>query len=236
MDPRLSVIIPAHNEELCLPVTIAAARQAGENWRRSCGADYEIIVVDNGSTDDTAEAAQREGVRVIFEPVLGIARARNAGAAAAHSSHFLFVDADTLVQPNLVQEVEGALRSGKVWGGSINLQQDSGSLGWKINFFMCNILAHFVNLRGGVFYCTREAFQAIQGFDETLDSLEDIRFFHQLRRVGRKSGRRFKHIASTYALTSSRRLKGKASKFFRENGLDLIKAFFKAVAAPRVPR
>lgn len=234
MVPRLSVIIPAHNEEQFLPSTIAAVQLAGSRWREGGNGepDYEIIVVDNDSTDRTAAVARHCGAKVVHESVRGIARARNAGAAAARGSFLLFVDADTRIQPNLIEEVCRVLSAGSVWGGSVNLRQDSGRPGWALNFFICNVLAHVVNIRGGVFYCTSEAFARVRGFDETLPSLEDVRFFHQLRRLGRARGRRFKHISTTYALTSARRLDGKVRQFFTENGLELIISFIRAILPP----
>lgn len=78
----LSVVIPAWNEAGSLTETIdriGAALRANE----ARGFEWEIVVCDNASTDDTSEIASRAGARVAFEAVRGIARARNGGARAA---------------------------------------------------------------------------------------------------------------------------------------------------------
>lgn len=75
----VSIIIPAYNEAENLPATLEALGRALIGLTDQ----VEIIVVDNNSSDSTAEVAKKLGVRVVFEPVNQIARARNAGAIAA---------------------------------------------------------------------------------------------------------------------------------------------------------
>ena len=75
-----SVVIPAYNEESYLPSTIDSLKKAMTAIPELHG---ELIVVDNHSTDLTAEKARQLGVRVVFEKARGIAMARNAGARVA---------------------------------------------------------------------------------------------------------------------------------------------------------
>jgi glycosyltransferase involved in cell wall biosynthesis len=92
----ISFIIPAYNEELELSSTIAAIRHAAATGTaQSC----EIIVVDDASTDATAERAATAGTRVISINRRQIAAARNAGAHAANGQYLFFVDADTRIGP-----------------------------------------------------------------------------------------------------------------------------------------
>lgn len=236
MNPVVSVIVPAYNEARFIAHTIAAAQAAATQLHDETGCGAEIIVIDNNSTDDTAGVARQAGARVVFEPKRGIASARNCGARHALSPYLLFVDADTLPAPNLLVEVYKALAGGRVSGGSINLREDSGTIRWRFNFFMTNLFSPLVNFRGGVFYCRRDDFEAIGGFDEQLASLEDVRFFHQLRRAGRQTGRRFKHVTSTHAVTSARKLDGKWQSFLKQNGWEVIRAFLTAVSLRRHTR
>lgn len=90
----ISVVIPAYNEEKYLPACLQALREQAYPADR-----YEVIVVDNTSTDATAEIACRYGARVIHEPVKGIARARQAGFEAARGEIIASTDADTVVPP-----------------------------------------------------------------------------------------------------------------------------------------
>lgn len=73
---RLSIVIPAFNEEKELPECLASVHRAIDDLK--CRSSVEIIVCDNNSTDATAELATQMGATVVFEPVNQIARARNA--------------------------------------------------------------------------------------------------------------------------------------------------------------
>src|SRR5262245_58504290 len=106
---KLSVIIPAYNEEKLLPGCLAHVRAA---LAANAAADWasEVIVADNNSTDRTAELARAAGARVVFEPVNQISRARNAGARVASGDLFLFVDADSTLHPATVADLLRCLR------------------------------------------------------------------------------------------------------------------------------
>ena len=91
---RISVIIPAFNEELLLGETLRHVNAAMAGFSRR-GWETELIVCDNNSTDNTAKLARAAGATVVFEPFNQIARARNAGAAAACGEWLVFIDADS---------------------------------------------------------------------------------------------------------------------------------------------
>lgn len=85
----ISVIIPAYNAARTIQPCLAAIRS-----QQAPGLECEIIVVDDGSTDETAMQAQRCGARVLSQPNSGPASARNRGANAARGSIVVFTDAD----------------------------------------------------------------------------------------------------------------------------------------------
>lgn len=90
---KVSIVIPALNEEARIAACVRAAFRDLARSRLS----GEVIVVDNGSADHTAELALAEGARVVAEPRRGITRARQAGLAAARGEYLANIDADTLV-------------------------------------------------------------------------------------------------------------------------------------------
>ena len=96
--PCVSVIIPAYNYARFLPLAVQSAlQQRGEDF------SVEVIVVDDGSTDDTAEvAAGLAGIRYIHQENQGLSAARNTGMLAARGDFLLFLDADDLLAPQVV--------------------------------------------------------------------------------------------------------------------------------------
>lgn len=97
--PKVSVVIPAYNAEHTLPETLASALD--QTYR-----DFEVVVVDDGSTDDTAGVARGVGddrVRVISVANGGVARARNTGIREASGEFITFLDADDLWRPTKLE-------------------------------------------------------------------------------------------------------------------------------------
>src|SRR6059058_6678852 len=110
----ISFIIPAYNEELELSSTIASIRVAASGVSQP----YEIIVVDDASTDATVELAAEAGARVISINRRQIAAARNAGARAAQGKYLFFVDADTRINQTHVAKAMAALDAGYTGGSA----------------------------------------------------------------------------------------------------------------------
>ena len=91
--PRIAVVIPVHNEEATLAACLRAVLD------RTRYPDWEVIVVDDGSTDGTAEILRKfEGIRVLRQERGGVARALNAGFAAAGSAEVVRLHADVIVE------------------------------------------------------------------------------------------------------------------------------------------
>jgi len=101
--PAASVIIPAYNEEHTIGPCLDAL------IRQKTTLPYEIIVVDNHSTDHTAAIARQKNVRVIYEKRKGYGNAVKTGVSKALSGIILQTDADTVVNPHWVERVITAL-------------------------------------------------------------------------------------------------------------------------------
>ena len=101
---KLSLIVPAYNEEAYLPDCLRAATE--ELQSHAARGPFEIIVVDNASTDRTADvAAGFPGVRVVHEPRKGLTSARQCGLKAARGNIVAYVDADTRMPPGWLGRV-----------------------------------------------------------------------------------------------------------------------------------
>ena len=203
----LSVVIPAWNEEGSLKETvdrISAALRANE----ARGFEWEIVVCDNASTDDTSEIGRRAGARVAVEAVRGIARARNGGAHAARGRWLLFIDADTHPSPELLSDVCALMSDGGVVGCGSMMRPGGGKWWMRAKIQMDNIVLWCLGLAPGVFLlCRHDAFQAIGGFNDDLPGFEELGFVLRLRIYGRVQGLGFP-ILRRHPVTTSARTKG----------------------------
>ncbi len=127
--PKLSFVVPAHNEEHELPETLRAIHRAADAAKET----YELIVVDDASTDATAAIARQFGARVVPVNRRQIAAVRNAGARVARGEILFFVDADTRIKPGHVIAGLEALADGYS-GGSARLAVDSHLPFWARAF------------------------------------------------------------------------------------------------------
>jgi glycosyltransferase involved in cell wall biosynthesis len=202
--PSYSIILPAFNEEVCLPGTLAGVHAAMKMVAES----GEVIVVDNNSTDRTAEVARANGARVVFEPVNQISRARNAGARAATAPWLIFLDADTFLPPGLLVRALENLRSGKIGGGGAMLEMEGViEPRYQRVVNLWTWLSHKMRWAAGSFiYCRREGFDAIGGFSEKVYAAEEIFFSHYYARWARRHKLGYCIIDSPPVITSARKL------------------------------
>jgi glycosyltransferase involved in cell wall biosynthesis len=178
----ISFIVPAHNEEVLLAATLQAAHAAA----RAVACPYELIVADDASTDRTAAIAAAAGARVVAVAHRQIAATRNAGAHTARGDHFIFVDADTLVGEAVIRAALRAFDEGAVGGGAA-IRFDGRVPRWA-SFLLPAFVWTFRVSRtaaGCFLFCTRAAFEAVGGFDETLYGAEEIFMSRALKRQGR---------------------------------------------------
>lgn len=194
----ISFVVPAYNEELELSATLQAIAMAA----RLAGQEHEIIVVDDASTDATAELARTAGARVVSINRRQIAAARNAGGRAAQGEVLFFVDADTRINSRHVVDALAALRDGCVGGGA-RLVTDGEIPRWsRISLRLFTAIYFGVNLGAGAFlFTSRQNFEAAGGFDEQYFVGEEVYFTFALRRLGR-----FKVLAEPI-VTSGRKLR-----------------------------
>jgi len=196
----ISFVVPAHNEQACLPATLEAIHDSA----RALGQEYEIIVADDASTDATAEIARAHQARVVSVNHRQIAATRNSGARAANGDRIFFVDADTTINPHTLRAASAAMDQGAVGGGgSVWIdQREELPLYARIITVLMVIFPKLIGFTGGAFmFCTRAAYQATGGFDERLYWSEEGAFTMALRREGRF------YVPWRPVLTSGRRLR-----------------------------
>lgn len=203
---KISVVVPAFNEERLLPGSLRSIRAAMESFD-ALGWSSELIVCDNNSTDRTSEIAKAAGAQVVFEPVNQIARARNAGAARALGDWIFFVDADSVPTVELFLEAAEAIRAGCLAGGS-TVAYERPPRGVALVTGIWNLVSRINKWAAGSFmFCEAVAFRETGGFSEELYASEEIDLFRRLKRLARRDRRAIVILHRHPLLTSDRKLR-----------------------------
>lgn len=177
----ISFVIPAHNEELWIPRAISSIRAA----MPAVSGPYEIIVVDDASTDATARVAREHGAHVVQVAHRQIAAARNSGARVARGGILFFVDADTLANGDAIQAGIRAIQDGAVGGGCMFIFDCPLPLWATILHPMALAMCRPLKRVGGCFlFCTRSAFESVGGFSERHYCSEELVLIEALKRLG----------------------------------------------------
>jgi glycosyltransferase involved in cell wall biosynthesis len=178
----ISFIVPAHHEQAWIGRCVAAIHNAA----RAVGEPYEVIVVDDASTDATAEIARQNGAEVIRVEHRHISATRNAGALHSRGDVLIFVDADSLVNAPIVKQVLEAVSDGAVGGGCVPQFEGDLPLWWQLLGPVFTGSGRLLKLTGGACqFCTRTAFDACGGFSLEHFAAEDLQFIKSLKRQGR---------------------------------------------------
>lgn len=187
---RLSVVVPAHNASATLPRCLGAVR-------RHAPAGSELIVVDDGSSDGTAEIAHRHGAVVVrHDTPGGPALARNRGVSMARAPVVLFVDADVEVADDALGRVLDAFDRDASLTAVFGSYDDDPAAGTLVSDYR-NLLHHFVHQQASVESATfwaglgavrRDVLLDCGGFDERYvrPSIEDIELGARLAGAGHR--------------------------------------------------
>ena len=205
-EPLISVVLPARNEERLLPAALRSIAAQSLDPRQ-----VEAIVVSNGSTDSTVEVAEREAaaaaeaggprIEAVANVAPGIALAKNVGVHHARGELLVFMDADSRMSPRLLETVRDRAAGGER-AASIRIVADGEDAIDHAFFWVVENGKRLVRTRANMFWCERALFDALGGFDESLNHAEDLDFLVRARRAGIRVG----HIHDEWIATSPRRL------------------------------
>ena len=203
---KISVIVPAYNEEKLLSATLQSIRGAMAGLTRS-GWETELVVCDNNSTDRTAELARTAGAHVVFEPLNQIGRARNAGAAGASGDWLVFVDADSHPSEALFADVAGAIQSGRCLAGGSTVKLEEGYPVGSLITEGWNLLSRFKKWAAGSFiFCEAAAFREVGGFSKELYASEEVELFQRLKKLARQRRQGIVILHRHPLITSARKM------------------------------
>ena len=203
---KFSIIIPAYNEEKligrCLDTIVAASVPYQDQDQ------VEIIVVLNRCTDRTEEIARSYNCVIVKEDRKNMSIIRNAGAKVARGEIIATIDADSQMTDNMLTEIEEKLLTGKYIGGGVMWKADKKfSLATFLTvLILIPLLIKFRCSSGGIFWCYKRDFEAINGFNEEQRMLEDAEFAFRLRKWGKECGKKYGTITKAKMVVSSRKM------------------------------
>jgi glycosyltransferase involved in cell wall biosynthesis len=204
---KISIIVPAFNEEKLLGETLAQIKTAGSAFAQ-LGWEAELIVCDNNSNDRTPEIARAMGATVVFEPVNHIARARNSGAAAATGDWLVFTDADSHPSPGLFADMAKEIQTGNCIAGGATIRWDQMHFVGELMTSVVNVAFRWRRLLSGAFiFIEAAAFRKLGGFSREAFAGEDLELSLRLKKVAKETGRRFVILHRHPVVTSARRVR-----------------------------
>ena len=203
---KLTIIIPAFNEETYLPSTLDSIQTSIAHLRAHSDGEADIVVVDNNSEDDTVAVGRSMGATVLHEPVQGIARSRNAGAEHADGDVLVFVDADVVLPDTLLERIHTAMSDPACVGGAVDVEYRPKRRFLRPYLGAWRLLSRLTGIaQGATQYCRKSAFDEVGGYDEKAWIGEDADFFWALKKLARKTGRTVRFIKGPRVRASSRR-------------------------------
>jgi len=203
---KISIIIPAYNEERLLGESLRHVRDALAGFSDR-GWDVELVVCDNNSTDRTGDIAREAGAKVVFEPVNQIGRARNSGAAVATGDWLLFIDADSHPSRALMDDVAAEIAGGKCLAGGTTMRMETGSFWARLGTGLWNRISRLRRLMAGAFiFVEAAAFREVGGFNTEFFAGEELDLSLRLKVIAKRLGKRMVILHRHPLLTSDRKL------------------------------
>lgn len=171
----ISIIIPTLNESEIIGETLSGLLAIED--------DFEIIVSDGGSTDETSSIVKSFSDVKFIKSLDGRSIQMNNGAAVAKGDVFLFLHADTELPKGALSLIRDCLRDAEVVGGSFFIEFDSKRTMLKLYSLLSKVNSIFTTFGDQALFVRSEMFKTIDGFAQ-IPIMEDFDFQRRLRRIG----------------------------------------------------
>ena len=181
---KFSVVIPAYNEAKYISRALSALQQ--QSFR-----DFEVIVKDGLSQDDTVNIARKFTKKVFSKRDSSAADARNQGASYARGEVLVFIDADTLLPPDTLGRFSSLLDKPKFVGASCRKVPLSSSILDRVLYEFVNFstwfgsVLHLGGAHGNLMLIRRDAFEAVGGFNPDIIVAEEQELIRRALRFGK---------------------------------------------------
>ncbi len=227
VNPMISVVIPAYNEEKCIASTLNAF------LRQQTSQQFEVILVDNNSTDKTAEIVKKYTTKLplimLTEKKKGRGAARKAGFAKAKGEIILSTDADTVVPENWIENLTHALTGQKAIAvtGTCKITDCDFFTNFLFNLFQPNVM-RFYRLLFGHYWLTgsnfaiyNDVYKKSGEFNDSLNAQEDVDLAFRVSKVGK-----IYFLSNTPVTCSGRRFQGNLARGILPYFSTFIKYYF----------
>lgn len=198
---KISIIIPAHNEECYIGKCLNSIQKASYSIKEK----VELIVSLNRCTDKTEEIAEQYHAITVSEEEKNISKIRNKGVKKSTGDVIVTIDADSWMSHNMLQKIISALESGKYIGGGVRIKPERLSIGIICSVLMIAPYLIKAGVSAGLFWLYKNDFEAIGGFDENLVSAEDFHFAKKLKAYGKTKKKKYGTIRKASIVTSCRK-------------------------------
>jgi glycosyltransferase involved in cell wall biosynthesis len=181
---KLSVIVPTYNEAKYIHKTLTSLKK--QTFR-----DFEIIVKDGESSDGTVEIAKKYANMVVSSKDRSVSDARNQGAKHAKANLLVFVDADTILPPNMLQRIAEIVENKEIIGGSCRKLPGNKKLLDRLIYEFVNISTHLcVYLRiggahGNCMFIKKNIFKKVGGFNPKIQIAEEQELVRKAMKFGK---------------------------------------------------
>ncbi len=181
---RLSVIVPAYNEASYIHEMLISLEK--QTFR-----DFEIIVKDGESSDRTVDMAKKHADTIASSKDISVSDARNQGAKYASGNILVFVDADTVLPPNMLQRISDLMRNGNIVGGSCRKIPGSRNVLDRMIYEFVNISTffsrylHIGGAHGNCMFIREDIFKKIGGFNPRIQIAEEQELVRKAMKYGK---------------------------------------------------
>lgn len=193
---NLSIIVPAKNEEHYIRACLVSVKQQMQYGD-------ELIVVCDRCIDHTAMVAKRYTKKVLTTHFNNVSKSRNYGAEHAKNEILMFLDADSTVGEHLFSAIRSACGRGYIGGVARTRSLENH---WRAHLVWClgNLGRFFFLTASGMFFCKKDAFKNVGGYDIQKKLAEDTYLILKLKKQGKLC-----YLWRNYIKTSARRMEQK---------------------------
>ncbi|MCI5052806.1 MAG: glycosyltransferase family 2 protein [Simkaniaceae bacterium] len=200
-----SIIIPCYNEEGYIKKCLHCLENQTMPFK-----EFEVIVVDNQSTDNTSivacefEKQTKMQMRLLTAVSRGVSNARNRGAEISRGEYLVFLDADNTSDPNLLNSIRCQIvKSGNFAGVIKTLPSSKTALGMGV-FILLDRIKKIGPRPFGKNYCAKDLFLKVGGYNNGIALGENVEFLLKVKKCLKRTGKKIDYI-STPVYCSMRR-------------------------------